>query len=191
MTDLKSHLVDDYPDGGDLLNTSLATLPGCLQDELMSTCLSTTLIQENNITTSKTTNASPMSQSFLLDESFVESLNFKEILQLFGCAISQEQAWAVLNQCLNELKYLLDTNTELLHLNQDTIDINSLNFTKDGTILFDFDQKPCTDPLLIKQSLTSNTASNSIGWSSSTSSSSSIGMFLFKAKYLYYSSTQG
>ncbi len=181
MTDLPSHLVDDCPNvevGVGLLNSSLATLPACLQDEIMSTCLSTTLVQDSNTTISTNSTTSPVSHSFLLDESFVESLNFKEILQLFGCAISQEQAWAVLNQCLNELKYLLDTNIELIYLNQDTVDINSLNFTKDGTILFDFDHKPCTDsPLKLgnQQSLTPNTASNSIGWSSSTSSSSSIG----------------
>ena len=41
-----------------------------------------------------------------------EILNFKEILQLFNCSISQEQAWAVLYQILNEFKIILDSNLE-------------------------------------------------------------------------------
>jgi hypothetical protein len=67
-----------------------------------------------------------------------EILNFKEILQLFNCSISQEQAWAVLYQILNEFKIILDSNLELIKLNQDNIDINLLNFTKDGSVLFGF-----------------------------------------------------
>lgn len=67
-----------------------------------------------------------------------EMLNLREILQLFNCAISQEQAWAVLYQVLSKLKYLLDNDLTLVKLNQDTFDINALNFTKDGAILFNF-----------------------------------------------------
>ena len=107
--------------------------------------------------------------SFILDEQTnVESLNFKEILQLFGCAISQEQAWAVLNQCLNELKYLMENNFELLHLNQDQIDMSLLNFAKDGSILFGFKKKPKGGAIMPLKS--EATASNASSWSSSTSS---------------------
>ena len=67
-----------------------------------------------------------------------DTLRFKEILQLFNCAISQEQAWAVLYQILNGLKYLLDNEFELIKLNQDDIDINILNINKDGSVLFGF-----------------------------------------------------
>lgn len=66
-------------------------------------------------------------------------LNLREILQLFGCAISQEQAWAVLYQVLTKLKHLLDTNLSRVHINQHRIDINLLNFAKDGTLFFDFE----------------------------------------------------
>lgn len=77
-------------------------------------------------------------------------LNFKEILQLFNCAISQEQAWAVLYQVLIEFKHLLYNNIpseaayyyEVIRLNQELIDINLLNFTKDGNILFGFKNLP-------------------------------------------------
>ena len=108
--------------------------------------------------------------SFILDEQTkIESLNFKEILQLFGCAISQEQAWAVLNQCLNEFKYLMENNFELLHLNQDQIDMSLLNFAKDGSILFGFKKKSKGgSPIMPLKS--EATASNASSWSSSTSS---------------------
>ena len=106
--------------------------------------------------------------SFLLDnESFVESLSFKEILQLFGCAISQEQAWAVLNQCLHELKFLMDNNCELLKLNQESIDISILHFTKDGTILFDFDVKSKNTDREVDEE--EKEAGKSISWSSNAS----------------------
>lgn len=178
------------------LNMSLSALPSSLQTEIMSSL--THHVYENMNSSDQTivlntssanildSSCEKTNNSFLLEESLLESLNFKEILQLFGCAISEEQAWAVLNQCLNELKYMMETNIELLHLNQDSIDINCLNFTKNGTILFDFDVKPSGESplkLAIQQSLSptkilqltdDNTASNSIFWSS-TSSSSSIG----------------
>lgn len=67
-----------------------------------------------------------------------ECLNLKEILQLFKCGISQEQAWAVLYQTLSKLKYLLDNDLQLVKLNADLFDVNLLNFTKDGALLFDF-----------------------------------------------------
>ena len=65
-------------------------------------------------------------------------LNLKEILQLFNCAISQEQAWAVLYQTLNGLKYLFKYNLDLIKLNVDNIIIELLYFNKDGNILFGF-----------------------------------------------------
>ena len=80
---------------------------------------------------------------FTLDKHKVhESLNFKQILALFNCAISQEQAWAVVHQCLIELKFLLENNLELLILNQEDIDINLINFVQDGSILFGFKNTP-------------------------------------------------
>jgi hypothetical protein len=90
----------------------------------------------NNVVTHQ---INSMTNSTLIEQSKSnEILNFKEILQLFNCAISQEQAWAVLYQSLNEFKILLDSNLELIKLNQDIIDINLLNFKKDGSILFGF-----------------------------------------------------
>lgn len=67
-----------------------------------------------------------------------ELLNLREILQLFNCAISQEQAWAVLYQVLTKFKVMLDTELSLVKANRDRIDINLLNFAKDGAIWFDF-----------------------------------------------------
>lgn len=72
----------------------------------------------------------------------VKFLNLKEILQLFSCAISQEQAWAVLYQILVEFKNLLQTNLDLVKCNLDQIDIYLLNFAKDGSISFNFEHKP-------------------------------------------------
>lgn len=68
-------------------------------------------------------------------------LNLNEILQLFSCAISQEQGWAVLYQVLSKLKHLLDFNLDIIRGNQDRVDINSLNFAKDGTVFFDFEDE--------------------------------------------------
>lgn len=79
---------------------------------------------------------------YILDKSADEALNLREILQLFNCAISQEQAWAVLSECLNEFQYILENNLELIKLNQDKIDINLIFFVKDGSILFAFDKLP-------------------------------------------------
>lgn len=67
-------------------------------------------------------------------------LNLREILQLFNCSVSQEQAWAVLYQALTKLKHLLDTDLALVKANQPRIDINALNFAKDGTMFFDFQE---------------------------------------------------
>ena len=66
------------------------------------------------------------------------ALNLKEILQLFNCAISQEQAWAVLYQTLNGLNYLFKNNLELIKSNVDNIVINLLFLNKDGSVLFCF-----------------------------------------------------
>jgi len=79
--------------------------------------------------------------TILSDGKVYETLNLKEILQLFNCAISQEQAWAVLYQVLAEFKQLFEINPELIKLNQDDIDINLLNFQKDGSIVFVFKKK--------------------------------------------------
>lgn len=79
--------------------------------------------------------------NILSDDKVYEMLNLKEILQLFNCAISQEQAWAVLYQVLSEFKNLFETKPELIKLNQDDIDINLLNFQKDGSIVFGFKKK--------------------------------------------------
>lgn len=68
-------------------------------------------------------------------------LNLKEILQLFSCAISQEQAWAVLYQVLCKLKQLLETNLKLVRANEQRIDIDVLNFAKDGTVFFEFEDE--------------------------------------------------
>lgn len=80
-----------------------------------------------------------------------EILNFREILQLFNCAISQEQAWSVLYQLLVEFKYLLETDLDLVKANSDQIDIDVLHFTKEGVILFKFKNiaaPPSVDPVL-------------------------------------------
>lgn len=69
-------------------------------------------------------------------------LNMSDILTLFNCAISQEQAWAVLYQVLVEFRHLLDNNLELIKLNLDQIGIYLLNFAKDGSILFSFKKYP-------------------------------------------------
>jgi hypothetical protein len=82
--------------------------------------------------------------NILSDDKVYEMLNLKEILQLFNCAISQEQAWAVLYQVLSEFKQLFETRPELIKLNQDEIDINLLNFQKDGSIVFGFKKKSAT-----------------------------------------------
>ena len=37
-------------------------------------------------------------------------LNFNELLQLFNCSISQQQAWAVLYQPLKEYQVLIEKN---------------------------------------------------------------------------------
>ena len=79
--------------------------------------------------------------SYILTSSKIHesnALNLKEILQLFNCAISQEQAWAVLYQTLNGLKYLFKNNLELIKSNVDNIVINLLFLNKDGSVLFCF-----------------------------------------------------
>ena len=92
----------------------------------------------NNVATHQINSMKSSNTNIIEQTNPNEILNFKEILQLFNCAISQEQAWAVLYQVLNEFKILLDSNLELIKLNQDNIDINILYFTKDGLILFGF-----------------------------------------------------
>jgi hypothetical protein len=77
-------------------------------------------------------------KNFILKLSKENSLNFGEILQLFNCAISQEQAWAVLYQCLFEFKILLDASLELVKDNLDLIELSLINFTKDGLLLMNF-----------------------------------------------------
>lgn len=75
-----------------------------------------------------------------------ELLNFYEILQLFNCAISEQQAWAVLYEIILEFKNLFQlieqsSNGEesqelyrLLILNQDFIDLRSIYFSHDGCV---------------------------------------------------------
>ena len=86
-----------------------------------------------------------------------QSLSFNEILQIFNCAISQEQAWAVIFQTLVEFKHLLDddqvfmTALETLFLHDDSDDdfnLNSLNLLKDGSVYLDL---PTLRPLRQKQ----------------------------------------
>ena len=89
----------------------------------------------------KQNNQQQYNANILSDGKVYETLNLKEILQLFNCAISQEQAWAVLYQVLSEFKQLFETTPELIKLNQDDIDINLLNFQKDGSIVFGFKKK--------------------------------------------------
>ena len=69
-------------------------------------------------------------------------LNLKQILQLFNCAISQEQAWAVLYQTLNALKFLFKSSLVLVKANADSLDINMLYFNKDGNVMFGFKNAP-------------------------------------------------
>jgi spire len=69
-----------------------------------------------------------------------EKLNFAEILQIFNCAISQEQAWAVLYQILINLKCLIETQFDIVKLNKDLIDMNVICFNKDGSISFNFER---------------------------------------------------
>lgn len=139
MTDLNGH-AEAVPSS---LDISLESAPNLEAIELANQSTedpnNTTLVSTNS--SNVTLDNSLISSSFVLSENKMQSLNFKEILELFGCAISQEQAWAVLNQCLSELKFLMVTNIDLLYLNQDAIEINILNFVKDGSILFDFSVK--------------------------------------------------
>jgi hypothetical protein len=176
MNDLKSHpiLLDDDEDKQALnILKSLNQQQQLLLDSTSSTLMLNTSLQ--------CCDNSQLAHSFILDENQVDWLNFKEILQLFGCAISQEQAWAVLNQCLTEFKYLIETNIELLRLNQDQIDINLLNFTKDGSILFGFKRK-----LDLAKLKNENTASNSSNLSISSSSCTSLGSFTIFTYIFFY-----
>jgi hypothetical protein len=67
-------------------------------------------------------------------------LNFHEILQLFNCAVSQEQAWAILYQLLKEYKHLIEQNliflyNQLISNNQNNdIGIENVYFRKDGSV---------------------------------------------------------
>jgi hypothetical protein len=90
------------------------------------------------------------------DEHNKNLLHFREILQLFNCAISQEQAWAVLYTCLVEVRQLLGTHLDLVKLNSELIDINMLSFTKEGTILFRFKNAGADDSGSEQQTNTSN-----------------------------------
>ncbi len=65
-------------------------------------------------------------------------LNFHEILQLFNCAVSQEQAWAILYQVLKEYKHIIEHNLIFLHnkliINNNCIGIRNIYFRKDGSV---------------------------------------------------------
>ena len=121
-------------------------LPSTAKNESIEIITSTAVFivpKANPIEASKvvsTINEFPYRNCIMLptDQLNKEVLNFREILQLFNCAISQEQAWSVLYQVLVEFKYLMENNLELVKQNCDNIDINVLNFTKDGVILFKF-----------------------------------------------------
>lgn len=75
-----------------------------------------------------------------------ELLSFNEILQLFNCAISEQQAWAVLYETILEFRnlfQLIKSNSNgdetlelrrLLVINQDSIDLNSIYFSHDGCV---------------------------------------------------------
>jgi G3E family GTPase len=96
---------------------------------------------QTNIQHKSNTTTTTSSSSFILTSSQIHetnALNLKEILQLFNCAISQEQAWAVLYQTLHGLKYLFKNNLELIKTNVDNIVINLLFLNKDGSVLFCF-----------------------------------------------------
>lgn len=122
----------------------------------------------------KSTNQYAINWYTLVDKSVEESLNFREILQLFNCAISQEQAWAVLYECLIKFRYILENNLELIKLNQNKIDINLIYFVKDGSILFDFDK------------LTPKSNSNVASSSSISSTSSGLCLFVFNFTFMYF-----
>ena len=103
--------------------------------------LASSISSSSCLTNSHQQNKSLSSSSFLLTSSQVHdssALNLKEILQLFNCAISQEQAWAVLYQTLNGLKYLFKNNLNLIKSNVDNIAIHLLYLNKDGSVLFCF-----------------------------------------------------
>ena len=95
------------------------------------------LSSSSSVSSSSQTNIqhkSNTTSSFILTSSQIHetnALNLKEILQLFNCAISQEQAWAVLYQTLHGLKYLFKNNLELIKSNVDNIVINLLFLNKD------------------------------------------------------------
>jgi hypothetical protein len=65
-------------------------------------------------------------------------LSFQEILQLFNCAVSQEQAWAILYQLLKEYRHLIEQDFKLLYdqliINNNNIGIRNVCFRKDGSI---------------------------------------------------------
>lgn len=62
-------------------------------------------------------------------------LNLKEILQMFNCSISQEQAWAILYELLNELKFLFEHDFQFVNENKDKLAINSVYIEQEGSIL--------------------------------------------------------
>ena len=120
--------------------TSTTSSPLSFSSSHLSSCKSASSgndISCNNNNNNNNSNSSS-STNIYVNFNFNEHLNFKEILALFNCAISQEQAWAVLYQCLIELRRLLDADANTVRLNQDKIDMSSLYFTKDGSVLVHF-----------------------------------------------------
>jgi hypothetical protein len=134
----------NYPRNSSLSSASTASKNNDMLSETLMTNSASTTNVSNMLSSSSASSPEPdlvASRACLFeaaDELNKEILNFREILQLFNCAISQEQAWAVLYRCLIEFKQLLETHLELVKLNAEHIDINVLNFTKDGVILFRF-----------------------------------------------------
>lgn len=158
-------------------------IENCGEDTAKDQTTSSTSQSQNSDKTESIINQYAINWFSLVEKSVEESLNFKEILQLFNCAISQEQAWAVLNQCLIELRYILENNLELIKLNQEKIDINIIYFVKDGSILFDFDK--------LQQNI--NTSSSKSSCSSISSGWYKSNVFNFKLKimviYFYFRKT--
>ena len=110
------------------------------------------------------------------EEGAGERLSLREILQLFNCPISQEQAWAILYALLTELKWMYDHEFEHLNQHKEKLDMDSVLIEQQGSILLSFSKpKTSNDPPLNmdKLNLNEKSASNFIS-SSSTSASSSI-----------------
>ncbi len=134
-------------------HTSMATSTGSMLTRDKSSITTplphrTTLLPTNDDSgvelTNKTSTAASSDSPAPVD-SQDSKLRFREILQIFNCAISQEQAWAVLYQILCVLKDLMENQWPLVRANQDNIEISVFSFSKDGSLSCEFSEATTQD----------------------------------------------